>query len=210
MRYICYISKERLDSLFDQAFEGIVDEIIVDNLWEKTKGGNFGILQFIKAGLSYGRREATSTQTRKRRTAVSRLSSVLEYLEREEKIGDLVSLISQRGVLDCDWYSVTADFSVPKWERESQAVYLVANIHSYQLKLSCTKADFSGIHKEGEDDSPTSTNRFLFEGKVALPMSGLIRLDSVNKKQRLILGAPLYLMLNPLNVDLGEFNEVEI
>jgi hypothetical protein len=210
MRYICYISKDRVDSLYEEAFDAIVDETIERNTREKSRRGGFGVLQVLKASISFGRKEATSAEKRKRVTAVSRLKSVVEYLESTVTIGDLASMIEKKGKLDLEWYTITAEFSIPEWQQESLEVDLVANVDDYQLQLLCSKANFSGLHKEGEKYIASSTNRLLFEGKVKLPMSGLVRLAGVKKEQRLIICAPLYLVLNPLNVNLGELNGVEV
>jgi len=210
MRYICYISKDRVDSLYEVAFDELVVGTTESSTREKSRRGGFGVLQILKAGISFGRKEATSAEKRKRVTAVSRLKNVVEYLKRETTIGDLASLIEKKGKLDCEWYTITAEFSIPEWQRESTEVDLVADVHGYQLRLLCSKANFSGLHKEGEKYIASSTNRPLFEGKVKLPMSGLIRLAGAKKEERMIIRAPLYLVLNPLNVDLGELDGVEV
>jgi hypothetical protein len=87
-------------------------------------------------------------------------------------------------------------------------MYLEGHVADYRLRLSCAKENFSGLGREGLEFIPTSTNRFLFEERVALPMQGLVRLASVEPRSKLLMGAPLYLVLNPLSVDLGEYNDV--
>ena len=87
---------------------------------------------------------------------------------------------------------------------------LIADIEGFTLKLSCAKENFSGLYREGDRMIPTTTNRYLFEGSLALPMTGLIRLAGTDLERRLLFASPLYLILNPVDENLGEYNDVEI
>jgi hypothetical protein len=113
-----------------------------------------------------------------------------------------------RDRLDHDWYLASSSFEVSGWDGSQPNVYLEGHAADYRLRLSCAKENFSGLGREGLEFIPTSTNRFLFEDRVALPMQGLVRLASVEPRSKLLMGAPLYLVLNPLSVDLGEYNDV--
>jgi hypothetical protein len=212
MRYICYLSKERIDSLFESAFDGVVDGVISRSSREASGNVDFGvshILAWIKAGLTFGGKLSSSSETTRRQTAISRLKAVLEYISTQEDSTSLRQAI-QQGKFSADWYEINTRLRVPIWDPQSAIVDLQGNVDGYELNLSCAKENFSGLYREGDRLIPTSTNRFLFEGKISLPMSGLARIVSAEPEQRVIYGSPLYLVLNPLNEDLGEFDDVEI
>lgn len=213
MRYLCYISKERVDSLFESAFDGIVDGTTETAGAEKQLGGEVGLsslIAWLKAGLTFGYKSSNTSQSTKRKSAISRLEAVISFIDKTGSVCDLEEIIAERGQLTCDWYTVSTALRVASWTPDSSRVELIGRVKDFQLRLSCGTANFSGLFKEGDKYIPTSTNRFLFEGAAALPMTGLVILSSVDKKARVILATPLYLVLNPLNEDLGEFEDVAI
>ena len=212
MRYICYLSKERVDTLFASAFDGIVDDVTSKKASEGSGSLDIGlsqVLSWIKAGLTFGGKRSHSVETKRRQNAVSRLAPVLAYIEREHTTSRLIDAVD-KGRLESDLFEVNSSFSVPTWDPDSPAVDLLGQVRDFHLTLSCGKHNFSGLHAEGDRVIPTSTNRFLFEGKLSLPMNGLIKLAGVDPKHKRIYGSPLYLVLNPLERDLGDFNDVEI
>jgi hypothetical protein len=213
MRYLCYLSKDRVDSLFETAFESIVDETTSESTRSASGDAEFGvsaILKLIKGGLKLGGKVSSSVETKRRQTAVSRLNAVIEDLKKSRSIMDLAGVIRSGGKFDAEWYEVTTRLRVPLWNPDAAAIDLRGEVESFSLSLACGKDNFSGLYREGDRMIPTSTNRYLFEGKIALPMSGLVKLVGIEPDNRILYGSPLYLVLNPLNEDLGEFNDVEI
>jgi hypothetical protein len=192
-QYICYVARDRLDSLFHQ--------IDVETLSRPRGDRPLGRLPF-------GHPEAATQDPRTLRATVSRLTAVRDYLERTARIGDLAAIVASRGRLDHDCYVASASFEVSSWDPAQPNVYLEGPVGGYLLRLSCAKQNFSGLGREGGTFIPTSTNRFLFEDRVALPMQGLIWLAAAQQENKLLLGSPLYLVLNPLRRDLGEYNDV--
>jgi hypothetical protein len=193
--YVCYLAKERLDTLFAQ-----VDE--------QTLAARPGAR--VVEPLPFGSPAASRTDTRRSRGAVGRLATVCAHLDRVARIGDLNAVVAARERLDFDWYTVEFDASVPSWSPQAPAVDLQGTVSGFRLLLSCAKSDFSGLARENGTYIPTSTNRFLFEGEVALPMAGLIRIAHVDVATRTIRATPLFLVLNPLGVDLGEMSDVAL
>jgi hypothetical protein len=192
-QYICYIARERLNLLFQQLDAEALEDFRSDNTLSR---------------LSFGHPGAAGENPRTRLAAVSQLAIVRDYLGRSTRVGDLETIVTARGRLDHDWYLVSANFKVSAWDGSQPNVYLEGNVADFRLRLSCAKEDFSGLGREGAKVIPTSTNRFLFEQRATLPMQGLVRLADIDRPSKLIMGAPLYLVLNPLNVDLGEYNDV--
>jgi hypothetical protein len=192
-QYICYIARDRLNILFQQLDAEALENPHIGNTLSM---------------LSFGHPEAAAENPRARLATVSRLAIVRDYLERTTPIGDLAAIVTVRGRLNHDWYLASSSFKVSAWDGSQPNVYLEGNVADFRLRLSCAKEDFSGLGREGAKVIPTSTNRFLFEERATLPMQGLIRLADIDRRNKLLMGAPLYLVLNPLNVDLGEYNDV--
>jgi hypothetical protein len=192
-QYICYVSRARLDGLYHQ--------VDMETLANPTGGSAIG-------RLSFGNPVAATEDPRRARTTVARLTTVREHLERTAQIGDLAAVLASHGQLHHAWYLVSTRFRVARWRPESPSVHLDGKVGGYRLRLSCAKESFAGLGREPDGVIPTSTNRFLFEERVALPMQGLVRLAAADPGRRRLLGSPLYLVLNPLRVDLGEYNDV--
>jgi TIR domain len=192
-QYICYVARDRLDSLYHQ--------IDLQTLASPRSDHPLG-------RLSLGHPEAATEDPRSLRATVSRLLAVRQYLDRNALIGDLVAILAARGQLMHEWYVASASFQASGWDPALSGVYLEGSVGSYVLRLSCAKEYFSGLGREGGTFIPTSTNRFLFEDRVALPMQGLVRVAVEDRERGLLLGSPLYLILNPLRVDLGDYNDV--
>lgn len=208
MRYLCYISKERVDELFETAFEHLVDTVDVTKGSETNMSAEVGlsaVLTWLKAGLMFGQKKSSATLTRARLTAVGRLTDVLRYIEHSAQTADLnENLDSGKPLPQADWYSFHTELTVKSWQPDSPAVELFGYIGGWEIRLSCRARDFSGMYEEAGHLIPTSTNYYLFNGEVALPMGGLIRLISISPKEKLLRGSALFLVLNPLEIDLGE------
>jgi hypothetical protein len=185
--YICYLARERLASLFAQ---------VDSDTFESSD-----YLRGTRSLLSLGEADVTPQKERRRRAAVSQLVVVLEYLERTARIGDLESIVSERGRLDYDWYFVSTNFSAGPWNQKEALVYLTGQVRDYELVLSCSKSNFSGLQREGSIYTPTSTNAFLFTGEAELSMQGLVRLAAADRQKRVLRGSALYLVLG---TDLGD------
>lgn len=192
-QYICYVARDRLDSLYHQ----------IDLHTLANPRGDHPL-----GRLAFGHPEAATEDPRSLRATVSRLMAVRDYLERNALIGDLAAILTARGQLAHEWYVASTSFQVSGWDPARPSVYLDGLVGGYLLRLSCAKQNFSGLGREDGMFIPTSTNRFLFEDRVALPMQGLVRVAVEDRERRLLLGSPLYLILNPLRVDLGEYNDV--
>ncbi len=194
-QYICYVRRARLDELFAQ----------IDAETLAAPRPDDALTQ-----LSFGHPDAGAEDPRAARATLSRLALVLRYLRKTVRIGDLGAIVESKGKLDCDWYSVTLDARATAWDPSSPAIYLEGPVGRWTLVLSCVKSEFSGLNREHDTYIPTSTNRFLFEGRLALPLEGLVRLVGADAATSTLSGSPLYLVVNPLRVDLGALGDVAL
>ncbi len=194
-QYICYVRRTRLDEIFAQIDAETLAAPRADD---------------ALAHLSFGHPDAGEEDPRAARAMLSRLAFVLHYLRETARIGDLRTIVESRGKLDCDWYSVMLDAHATAWDPSSPAIYLEGAVGRWTLVLSCVKSGFSGLNRERNTYIPTSTNRFLFEGRLALPLEGLVRLVSADPATSTLSGSPLYLVVNPLRLDLGELGDVAL
>lgn len=206
MRYICYLSKERVDELFEIAFDHVVDGVELSHGSEANLSGEFGlaaVLNWLKAGLSFGHKESNSSVSKTRVTAVSRLADVLKHIQKSCVTADLNDALTTGSLPKADWYFFQTDLTVRNWEEQSAALELVGHIEDWEIRLACRTRNFSGLYEEGGRLIPTSTNYYLFRGEVSLPMGGLVRLAAASQQEKLLRGSPLFLVLNPLDFDLG-------
>jgi hypothetical protein len=192
-RYLCYLARERLQELFEQLDDRV--------LMHHEPNGALG-------ELSLGPPRGAAADAQRARGTVRRLAIVGEELRRAGRIADLNAIVRDRGRLASEWYEVEGEFCVPSWEASAPAVDLVTSLGELTLQLSCAKRNFTGLSLEAGEYIPTSTSRFLFEGDVALPMRGVVRLAGIDAGRRTLRGAPLYMVLNPLAFDLGELADV--
>lgn len=184
-QYILYMARERVSSLFLQ-----VPPDILERLDRRPM-------------IAYREHSAIATDEEARGRAVRQLSAVLEYLRHHARIGDLAKLVAERGRLDCEWYSIGASFEADRWDAHNPAVGLSAPIGDYTLKLQCSKNNLAGVNREGSVYIPTSTSYALLDGGKGLPLSGLVRLAAEDRESMILRGSALYLVLEPLNADLG-------
>lgn len=213
MRYLCYISKERVDSLFEVAFDHVVDSVEVKKTSEDNVGVGLSIsavLDLFKAGLKFGHKDSNSSVATGRVTAVNRLTDVVKYLEAHDLTSDLSWALAEDSPLTKHWYLFSSELTVRNWEGESAAIELAGHLEGWELRLACRTRDFSGLYEEAGKLIPTSTNYYLFRGEISLPMSGLVRIVSKSKSEKVVRAAPLFLVLNPLNVDLGAHADVAL
>lgn len=162
----------------------------MEQSWSNKKAVT--LLPFGEAGVA---QEAEG----RRHAAVRQLKVVLDYLHKISRIGDLASIVAAKGRLDYEWYLVDTGFKADRWDPEAHVTNLRAKIGNYTLILSCSKSNFPGLQREGTEYIPTSTNKPLFDGD-DLPLQGLVRLVSVDRKQKVLRGSALYLVLG---TDLG-------
>lgn len=181
--YICYLASDRLASLFAQ--------VDARTLADPRLQAQVGAL------LPLGEAAVAAQAEPRRRAAASQLLVVLDYLERTVRIGDLASIVRLRGNLDCDWYAVDTIFRADPWDPGTPSVYLTGQVEDYSLRLSCAKANFTGLQREGQVYIPTSVNRILFEGEAGLRLYGLVRLAALDRPGRVLRGTALYLVLSP-------------
>jgi len=73
MAHICYISRERVDTLFEQAFDGVVEEEVRETSEERSREfsaeTDLALLQVLTGGSTFGKSSAASTQTKVRNEA---------------------------------------------------------------------------------------------------------------------------------------------
>lgn len=181
-QYVCYVARKRVKSIFDQVDAGMLEEAMRS---ERLSHIEFG----------------GDPRQHDRRT-LSQLDVALRYLEQTATIADLNATIAKSGRLDADWYYLKTGLRVVGWNDDDPSLRLEGSVTDYSVQLSCAKQDFSGLNPEGDRYIPTSTNWFLFDG-VELPMYGLIRLAALDRGRRLLMGSPLYLVLDRIDMDLS-------
>lgn len=186
-RYILYVARERIGSLFQQVSTDVLETAPPD----------------LDRLLRYGEPGSRAVDEAARRRAVLQLFTVLEHLERSERIGDLSAIVRDHGRLDCDWYQLRAAFDVGRWEVGNPNVHMSAKVGDFTLQLSLHKGNLTGVNKEDGQYIPTSVSYAVFDEACGIPLSGLVRLATVDLASKTLRGSALYLVLEPLDTDLG-------
>jgi hypothetical protein len=181
-RYILYVARERVGNLYLQ---------VSPDIFEASTLEQAQLLQYREPN-------ARAVDEAARARAVRQLFTVLEHLESTARMGDLNELVATGGRLEADWYHVRCSFTAGAWDPADPTVHLTGTIGPYTLILVCSKSDLTGVNKEGASYVPTSVSHVLLSGGGSLPLSGLIRIVTVDVATKTIRGSALYLVVESL------------
>jgi hypothetical protein len=204
--YICYLSRSKVDGLYDQIHperhEDITEQEQVEraNSVDVQGGLSLGqIVNLFRGGITYGRRNVIQRERKVRVTYVEKLREILLNIAVDH--GDIPNLQDAlvSGARDSLYYFHTGVFScaTPVEEstaREDLVVTLRSPVGGRTLLLDCSLRFFSeSADRDGAFLIHSGNSRF-FAGRLTLRMSGVIVLLGVTETE--ILGTPLFLQLS--------------
>ena len=208
MHYFCYISRTKVDQLFQSYFPREVDEWTEQATTEHDIGGNVEtywsiskILSLFKAGITYGRKGVMQRERKIKLQYTEKLRRVLLAIARERPISYLSRAISLSS-FDSLYYHHDGLFRIdepiardnPDRENANKIVTVRTKVASKSLLLDCSLRFFSEANEVGKEFSLiNSSNSRFFAGEVELPFETVF--VYLGTKGNKIIGTPLFLKL---------------
>lgn len=183
VQYFFYLAKDRISNLFNQL-----------PLDQQESASTLR--------LNLNASENDHTRTNDLNVATTRLPVVTNAIEKTSRVGHLLLVAQNRLEFDFDWYLVDTTFRCQIWARDDHFVIFDAEVAGYHLQLACAKTNLLSVVKEDDTFIPTSASYFVFEKAAPVRLKGLVRIVSVDRTRREIMGSPLYLQLGT-NVSAG-------
>lgn len=203
LEYFCYISRSKVDQLYEQIQPGANDEVTELRSSETTIGGgaNVGlgvkeIGAIFKAGATYGRKGLIQRETKVKSSYVEKLERVLLEAARKRPIPDATTAIGDE--TGAGFFYYRGRFLADAVDLAGSGTRGVATIASElpdgrRMLLDCSLRFFSeGTLPDGTFTLNSANARF-FEGDISLKMATVfLLLDSRNDR---VVGSPLFLKL---------------
>ena len=207
MDFFSYISKSKIDMLYDQLPEGLINELVIENQKETHADleieASFGFKQWLPSLLgktSFGRKGRITYGRKIKETYAHKLQIILKYLLQENKILDFPNL-NEKQLMSADYLFFHGEFvvksfgeniDVPKvLSKDFATLYSSTNIgnHKYDLMLNCSLKNFSETN--GDEYIFTSSNVPFFRDGIAVKFKTLFKVISLEKNK--IHASPLFL-----------------
>jgi hypothetical protein len=204
VEYFCYISRSKIDQLYQNYFPNDVDEWTEQQTTEHDIGASADvnwsiahILSLFKTGITYGRKGVMQREKKVKLYFTAKLRKVLLAIAKEKQIPPLSEALTL-STFNSLYYHHYGLFKIEKpifEESADRVITIHTTIKSRILFLDCSLRFFSEANDTGETFSIiNSTNSRFFSGEVTLPLETVFLLLSRDGKK--IIGTPLYLKLS--------------
>lgn len=199
LQYFCYVSRNKVDQLYDQLDPEAQYELTETKKKEtsvKAEGqigwGVGHIISLFRVGGTYGRTGIIQREAKVKRSYMSKLELVLADLARQRPILPVADLRTDSS----GWRHHQGAFRVEggvKDFRADSVVRLITDLNDGYLALDCSLRNFSeGVLPDGSF-SVNSANVAFFSGEIPLTMETVfLALGSDGAKT---IGSPLFLKL---------------
>lgn len=206
MEYFCYISRSKVDQLFQSFGFEDTDEVTETKTSEQKVDSSASadlsfarILNLFKAGVTYGRTGTLQREKKIKTTYVMKLHQVLREINREQTILSFTESLPLSGPEPelYRWYQHKGLFQVEKPVQSTASdkiITIYTDIFSRKLFLDCSLRFFS----EGNDPDGTfavnSSNSRFFDGSMPLQFETIFMV--LGHKGNDFVGTPLFLLLS--------------
>ena len=203
--YFCYISRAKVDQLFEN-----VAPVVADLWTDQSTSDDIPILEtrrdwdvaqiltLFKTGPTYGRRGVIQREQKLKRHYVEKLRKILVAITEETPIPSLQKCLAE-GNLRNLYYHYTGSFTVATpishTSSSTTVISLVSKLDKGTLVLDCSLRFFSDGNEPDETFQVHSANYRFFEHKLPLTFESVFIL--LNRSDQEIFGTPLYLRLSP-------------
>lgn len=211
MEYFCYVSRNKVDQLYEQVDPDAGAEITETRSTETdfTADAKIGwgvphIISLFRIGGTYGRKGVIQREAKLKRTYIQKLETVLVALAAQAPIPPLSELVDAKSeVLSSAYYHFegTLQVDTPVGDpRVDTVISLRSSVAGRPLLLDCSLRNFSeGPMPDGTFMLNSSNARF-FEGNFPLPMKTVLLILGVGDER--VIGSPLFLKLALTGSDL--------
>ncbi len=209
LKYYCYISRNKIDTLYMQTDEGNIEtsglskEIDV-NISAETPKDKFSVLSLIGTDLSFGANGLLQFNKTIKTQYSKKLNTVIRELGKSNLIQPLLPLTSPKELKPI-YYYYKGKFHIsdsPNLEIDTNYVDGFANIESIvegtdriKISLTCSMKYFSDT-REGGKYMIHSSNYHFFKTKTELDFDTVFIFTGYDEKTKTILGSPLFLALD--------------
>ena len=203
MDYYCYISKTKVDALYERIEPEQVDEWLEKRIVEHDVGLGANVdvklanlWSLIKGEITYGRKGVIHREQTMRVKYAEKLRRVMVQLSKDKAVHNVMHAL-ESGEFPGLYYHATGSFSLAKAletpARSTEVVTLHCALQHAQLSLDCSLEFFSeGNQPEGDFQVNSLNARFFQESQpLALDTTFLL----LSKTTEEIVGSPLYLKL---------------
>jgi SEFIR domain len=202
--YFCYISRAKVDQLFNNLVPVFTDE------WNKqsTSESNLAleaqsdwniaqIVTLFKTGPTYGRKGVIQREQRVKLHYVEKLRRILVAITEEAAIPSLQKCLGE-GTLSNLYYHYTGSFTldtpISDTSPSTTIVSLRSQVDRVALVLDCSLRFFSDGNQSDQTFHVQSGNYRFFKHKLPLTLESVFILLNIRDQE--ILGTPLYLKLS--------------
>jgi hypothetical protein len=205
MEYFCYISRNKVDQLFQNDFSQYTETSIEveSGAAESIRSGSDTYLQTLfDKDITYGRKGYIQTERKVKMEYVDKLRKVLMAINKEKPIPSIDEALSATDIYPQGYYRYKGSFKVtdplsfsgsPEID-SSKIISIYTTFLSYTLVLDCSLRFFSeGNDPKGKFHIHSGNNRF-FNGEIHLILETVFILFSKNEKS--LTGSPLFLKLS--------------
>jgi hypothetical protein len=207
MPYFCYISKSKVDSLYENTNKEMVlsekrtkvREYDLNSEAEASVGLT-KLFNVFNGKIQFGRKGIVQTEKDIKASYTQKLFSVLKSIDSGDESDNLIDALEQKRYMDKLYYKFNGEFYIirPYIKKPSsddiitiQSTFKVGE-KEYVLLLDCSVKNFSDVNSEGKYEINSSNFRF-FKKQIPLRFSTQFMLLTVMDST--IIGTPLYLVL---------------
>lgn len=213
MDYFCYISRTKVDQLYQNISPEDSDEWTEHKTTEHDLGANIGadfsiakIVNLFKGGITYGRKGVIQRERKIKVHYTQKLRRVLLTIAKEAPIPSLLESLPV-AVPSSLFYYYEGPFridtpiknnydiltSTSNNVRSDTLVTVCANILKYKLLLDCSLRNFSEGNQPDGTFAIHSTNSRFFSGEIDLHLATVFIM--LGQRESSIMGTPLFLKL---------------
>lgn len=209
MKYYCYISDSKINNLYSQLDEGMVDEIGVTHELnsdaELETSDKASILSLLGVDIKFGIEGRLQYAQNKKIKLAQKLKKVLNHLEKDNKISNIKKIKKSSDLFFYYNGSFYFDDSpLFKIDRNAYADGIailssdlgesISCLSGYKLQLACSASNFSDTRANGKYQL-NSANYHFFENSSVLKFETVFVVNEINKNKKTIYGSPLFLAL---------------
>ena len=203
--YFCYISRAKVDQLFNT-----LAPVVEDEWTEQSTSEDIPILEtqrdwdvaqivtLFRTGPTYGCKGVIQREQKLKRHYVEKLRTILVAITEEAPIPSLQKCLAEGDLRNLYYHytgSFTVDTPISHTSPSTTVISLVSQLDKGTLVLDCSLRFFSDGNQPDETFQVHSTNYRFFEHKLPLTFESVFIL--LNRSDQEIFGTPLYLRLSP-------------
>lgn len=211
MKYFCYISDSKINNLYSQLNEGMINETKVTREVGSEAGletsDKASLLSLLGIEVKFGAEGRLQYAQSKKVQLAQKLKKVLEILEKNHELFDIKNVLRETNDANYFYYSGLFYFDESPLFNIDEHGYVdgIAIVSSdlnknyrrlseYQLKLACSASNFSDTRSNGKYQL-NSGNYHFFHNSSKIKFETVFIKNEVHYETNTIYGSPLFLAL---------------